>query len=64
MTLLAESHSRMLLHIGQLEFFDATLIPRRIYLVSAFQVLENPVSGAYLNYFVVKFNRMRRVFSS
>src|SRR4051794_24865111 len=39
-TLLAESHSRMLLHIGQLGFFDATLIPHRIYLVSAFQVLE------------------------
>src|SRR5215213_2455631 len=39
-TLLAESHSRMLLHIGQLEFFDTTLIPHRIYLVSAFQVLE------------------------
>jgi circadian clock protein KaiC len=39
-TLLAESHSRMLLHIGQLGFFDATLIPSRIYFVSAFQVLE------------------------
>ena len=39
-TLLAESHSRMLLHIGQLGFFDATLIPRRIYYVSAFQALE------------------------
>jgi circadian clock protein KaiC len=39
-TLLAESHSRMLLHIGQLGFFDAALIPRRIYLISAFQVLQ------------------------
>src|SRR5215208_7997317 len=38
-TLLAESHSRMLLHIGQLDFFDAILIPSRVYFVSAFQVL-------------------------
>jgi len=39
-TLLAESHSRMLLHIGQLRFFDAKMIPSRIYFVSAFRVLE------------------------
>jgi circadian clock protein KaiC len=39
-TLLAESHSRMLLHIGQLGFFDAGLIPSRIFLISAFRVLE------------------------
>ena len=39
-TLLAESHSRMLLHIGQLRFFDAEMIPSRIFLVSAFRVLE------------------------
>ena len=31
-TLLAESHSRMLLHLGQLRFFDASLIPNRIFL--------------------------------
>ena len=29
-TLLTESHSRMLLHIGQLGFFDPSLIPSRI----------------------------------
>src|SRR6185437_3146821 len=39
-TLLAESHSRMLLHIGQLRFFDANLIPSRMFLISAFRVLE------------------------
>jgi circadian clock protein KaiC len=39
-TLLAESHSRMLLHIGQLGFFDASMVPSRIYFVSAFRALE------------------------
>src|SRR3954468_1224667 len=39
-TLLAESHSRMLLHIGQLRFFDPSLIPSQIFIISAFRVLE------------------------
>jgi circadian clock protein KaiC len=39
-TLLAESHARMLLHIGQLGFFDEKVIPRRLYYISAFRVLE------------------------
>ncbi|WP_262982736.1 RAD55 family ATPase [Sphingobium sp. SCG-1] len=39
-TLLAESHSRMLGHIGQLAFFDEGAIPDRIYYMSAFRVLE------------------------
>jgi circadian clock protein KaiC len=39
-TLLAENHARMLLHIGQLGFFDATAIPDRLYYISAFRVLE------------------------
>jgi len=39
-TLLAESHSRMLLHLGQLEFFNPAFIPDRIYFVSAFRELE------------------------
>ncbi|HEX4147751.1 MAG TPA: ATPase domain-containing protein, partial [Pirellulales bacterium] len=39
-TLLAENHARMLLHIGQLGFFDETVIPRRLYYISAFRVLE------------------------
>ena len=39
-TLLAESHSRMLAHIGQLSFFDQSVIPEGVYYVSAFRVLE------------------------
>jgi circadian clock protein KaiC len=40
MTLLAENHARMLLHIGQLGFFEETVIPDRLYYISAFRVLE------------------------
>lgn len=39
-TLLAESHARMLLHMSQLHFFDPAVVPERIYLISAFRVLE------------------------
>jgi circadian clock protein KaiC len=39
-TLLAESHARMLLHIGQLGFFEQAAIPDRLYFISAFRVLE------------------------
>ncbi len=39
-TLLAESHSRMLMHLRELAFFDASAIPDRVYYVSAFPVLE------------------------
>jgi circadian clock protein KaiC len=39
-TLLAENHARMLLHIGQLGFFDRTAIPDRLYYISAFRALE------------------------
>lgn len=39
-TLLAESHARMLSHIGVLDFFDDTVIPDGIYYLSAFRVLE------------------------
>jgi circadian clock protein KaiC len=40
-TLLAENHARMLLHIGQLGFFDPTAIPDRLYYISAFRALED-----------------------
>ena len=40
MTLLAESHARMLMHIGDLEFFDASAIPSKLTYLSAFGVLE------------------------
>jgi circadian clock protein KaiC len=39
-TLLAESHARMQLHMSQLGFFDPRVIPERLYLISAFRVLE------------------------
>ena len=39
-TLLAESHARMQLHMSQLRFFDAAVVPERLYLISAFRVLE------------------------
>ena len=39
-TLLAENHARMLLHIGQLGFFTEAVIPDRLYYISAFRVLE------------------------
>ncbi|MGH6645337.1 ATPase domain-containing protein [Aquabacterium sp.] len=39
-TLLAESHSRMLQHIHTLSFFDETAIPERVSYLSAFNVLE------------------------
>jgi len=40
LTLLAESHARMLMHIGPLGFFDATVIPSRLAYLSAFGALE------------------------
>jgi circadian clock protein KaiC len=40
-TLLAESHSRMLQHLQSMEFFDARAIPDRLYYVSGFGTLES-----------------------
>jgi circadian clock protein KaiC len=39
-TLLAESHSRMLGHMQQLAFFDQTAIPDRVSYIGAFKMLE------------------------
>ncbi len=39
-TLLAESHSRMLQHMGQLSFYEPDFVPERIFYISAFKVLE------------------------
>ncbi|MBP2299705.1 ATPase domain-containing protein [Azospirillum picis] len=39
-TLLAESHSRMLQHLRPMRFFDETIIPDRLYYISAFNTLE------------------------
>ncbi len=47
-TLLAESHARMLLHIGGLSFFRAEVIPDQLSYVSAFPVLESDGTGGLL----------------
>ena len=39
-TLLAESHTRMLQHLRPMSFFDEAVIPDSLYYVSGFQVLE------------------------
>lgn len=39
-TLLAESHTRMLQHLRSMEFFDESVIPERLFYVSAFRTLE------------------------
>ncbi len=39
-TLLAESHVRMLQHLATLSFYDPTLIPDQVYYISAFRTLE------------------------
>jgi circadian clock protein KaiC len=39
-TLLAETHSRMLLHIGKLGFFNSSAIPDHVFYLSGFPVLE------------------------
>ena len=39
-TLLAESHARMLQHLRPLSFFDESAIPDKLYYVSAFRTLE------------------------
>ena len=39
-TLLAENHARMLQHMSQLDFYRADAIPERLYIVSAFRMLE------------------------
>lgn len=39
-TLLAESHARMLQHLEQMSFYDAQMIPKFVYYISAFRVLE------------------------
>lgn len=40
-TLLAESHARMLQHLRTMEFYDENAIPDRLYYVSGFAILES-----------------------
>lgn len=39
-TLLAENHSRMILHLSSLTFFDPHAVPQQVYYISAFTALE------------------------
>ena len=39
-TLLAENHARMLQHLEHMSFYDARQIPKYVYYISAFRVLE------------------------
>jgi len=48
-TFLTENHARMLLHIGQLDFFEEAIIPDHLYYISAFRVLEQEGLAAVLN---------------
>ena len=48
-TFLAENHARMMLHIGQLGFFEEAIIPDHLYYISAFRVLEQEGLAAVLN---------------
>jgi circadian clock protein KaiC len=40
-TLLAESHARMMLHLREMSFFDPDAVPDRLYYLSAFRTLED-----------------------
>lgn len=40
-TLLAESHTRMLQHLRPMSFFDESVIPEKLFYVSAFRTLED-----------------------
>lgn len=39
-TLLAESHTRLLAHLRRMHFFDPSVVPERVSYISAFKVLE------------------------
>jgi circadian clock protein KaiC len=47
-TLLAESHTRLLSHLRRMTFFDATAVPERVSFISAFKVLESEGLGSLL----------------
>lgn len=39
-TLLAESHARMMLHLREMDFYDPNAVPDRLYYISAYRTLE------------------------
>ena len=48
-TLLAETHARMLSHLSQMSFFDAAAVPDRVSYLGAFRVLEDEGLKALLD---------------
>jgi circadian clock protein KaiC len=48
-TLLAESHTRMLQHLQPMDFYDQEAIPSRLYYVSGFNALENEGLKGFLD---------------
>ena len=48
MTLLAESHDRLAMHLSRMTFFDPKVVPNRVSLVSAFKTLEKEGLDALL----------------
>ena len=48
-TLLAESHSRMLQHMERLDFYEPGVIPDQLYYISAFSVLEEEGLDGLMN---------------
>lgn len=47
-TLLAESHTRLLQHLRRMSFFDATMVPDKVSYISAFKVLEAEGLGSVI----------------
>jgi circadian clock protein KaiC len=47
-TLLAESHTRLLSHLRRMTFFDANMVPERVSFISAFKVLESEGLGSLI----------------
>ena len=47
-TLLAESHTRLLSHLRRMTFFDPNLVPERVSFISAFKVLESEGLGSLI----------------
>jgi len=47
-TLLAESHTRLLSHLRRMTFFDPSMVPERVSFISAFKVLESEGLGSLI----------------
>src|SRR5207244_4436619 len=47
-TLLAETHTRMMAHLARMKFFDARAVGEGVYYISGFKVLEKDGLGGLL----------------